>query len=313
MTIPVQETGYSQYTGTGSRTYFEFGFETLEGGTVYVLVDRAVPQFVIQENGVVITPAPPLGSVVEIYRWTDVDQLRDWVTFDSFNAAWTEDAADKLIMLKSEGWYRGAMNMISVPFLNRVELQQDKGDNAILWTWNERVENDVVINEAGVFAGEVLSSEDAPEPGTYVEKPDDFAYFMWGAGTSEQSEILTTTLYPLEEIDGIEFTVDLLAGAMRAIPNDDAAHHSVFIGGDIRQIRLEQTVPGDDAAHHSVFVGGDIRQIRLEQTVPGDQASHHSVFIGGDIRPKLITIYAPDDGIEMTVDLFPANCHMTPV
>ena len=113
------------------------------------------------------------------------------------------------------------------------------------------------------------------------------AIYQWFVSGVE-IQILTTTLYPLEEIEGVKFTVDYSFGYLRAIPVDSATTYSNF-------------------------VSGDIRAIRIEQTVPGDEATTYSNFISGDIRPKLITVYSPDNGMEFAVDLFPANCHMTPI
>ena len=233
------------------------------------------------------------------------------MTFDSFNAAWTEDAADKLIMLKSEGWYRGAMNMISVPFLNRVELQQDKGDNAILWIWNERVENDVVINEAGVFAGEVLSSDDAPEPGTFVEKPDDFAYFMWGAGTSVQSLTLTTTLYPIEVVDQMDFSASLVFGGMSPIPKEALDMGASAISANLETV-LFQIGPYDEALDMGVAAVSANLETVLFQIGPYDEALDVSVSaISANLTTLLVSALMPDEGIDFSVALISGS--MTPV
>lgn len=300
--IPIEETGVTQYTGTGSRTYFEYGFTFLEGSGVKVLVDGVTPVFTQQEGGVVITPAPVLNAIVVLFRLTDVDQLRDWVPFESFDADKTEGACDKLIMLKSEAWYRAAMNLTSEHLLDRVILHNDKGTDAHLLIWNEKHPADnTVVNEAGVFAGEV--TEDMPEPGTYVEKPDDFCYFQWGQDAPANELLLTSTPYPIEVEDGVRFGVSLDEVSVWSWPKDDFALNYSVQGGYLTPT-LISTGPTEDDLELTYSVAGGYLTPTLLTTGPteDDMEMGYSVE-GGYLTPLLKTVDTRDDGARFAMSL----------
>lgn len=162
----------TQYTGTGARIYFEYGFELFPEQTVLVLVNGVPVAFVRQDLGVVIEPAPPLNATILIYRQTDVTQLEDYQPFESFDAAKTEWSCDKLIMLKQEALiYRAQLNLYSDPLVDRVILVNDKGTDAVIYLWDQ--------DEAGMFAGKV---GELPNVGSFVAKPENFAYFNCAGG-----------------------------------------------------------------------------------------------------------------------------------
>ncbi|GAF90883.1 unnamed protein product, partial [marine sediment metagenome] len=169
MTVEAGTQAYIQYTGTGSRVFYEYGFVMLDDSVVYVLVDGQPTEVTLQENGVVFDPAPVLDAVILIYRITDITQLADFQSFEAFHGVKTEDALDKLILLKQEAAvFRAQMNLLANHKLDRVTIENDKGTDADIFYWNEL--------EAGVFGGEV--TQQMPNAGEVVAKPEDFAYFQ---------------------------------------------------------------------------------------------------------------------------------------
>ena len=309
--IPIEETGYSQYTGTGARQLFEYGFTVTEDTLVKVLVDGAVPVYTQQSNGVVITPAPILNAVVELYRYTDVTQLTDWVPFDSFNAEWTEDACDKLIMLKQEAWYRTFMNLASEHLLDRVILHNDKGTDAHLLIWNERDPlDDVIINEAGVFAGEV--TDDMPEPGTYVLKPDDFAYFQWGAAPVFNQLLLTSTLYPIEIDDGIAFSGSLLAGNIREIKFDELAASVSFLTASLQEVVIDDGTTEDELAASVSFLTASLVTIVIDDGTTEDELSASVSLLSASLVPVLVTADTQESGLSFSGGIIAANMDDAP-
>ena len=232
MTIPILDL-VTQYTGTGTRTFFEYGFELYEDSTVYVLVDGVPVSFVEQETGIVISPAPSLGAVIFIFRETETTQKRDFQAFESFPAEKTEGAVDKLILLKQEALiWRAAMNLYSDPYVERLDIVNDKGDDATIYLWNEFF--------AGVFSG--LVTTQMPNAGTVVEKPEDFAYFQYGpeyAGGFRDYEViyLMTTEYLIRAI-GVDYVAQtyteygtLFVGAERGIDIDETDTYLFNEGG----------------------------------------------------------------------------------
>jgi hypothetical protein len=306
MTIAFND-AYTQYTGTGVRTFFEFGFPILPGSQVYVLVDGLPVLINQQTTGIVFDDAPILDATIEIFRLTDVTQLRNFEAFESFDAAKTEDAVDKLIMLKQEGWFRAAMNLFADPRLDRVILVNDKGNDAHILIWNEHTQESLIINDAGVFAG--LVTQNMPCPGAVVEKPDHFAYFQYGEDGSVQ--ILTTTLYPAEATDAMEFGIALIAGLMEVVPEEDLEFNFAVLDGDILSILLS-TGPHDEALDFNFAVlDGDIELILLS-TGPHDEAMEFNfAVLDGNVESKLVEALMPDEAMDFTISLVSGS--MTPV
>ena len=305
MTIAFND-AYTQYTGTGARTFFEFGFPTLPGGTVYVLVDGLPVTFTLQETGVVLDPAPVLNAVIEIYRWTNVDQLRDWEAFDSFDAEKTEDAVDKLIMLKQEGWFRGAMNLFADPKLDMVILVNDKGEDAHILIWNEHTDGPV-INDAGVFAGEV--TQNMPCAGAVVAKPDHFAFFQYGL--AGRTQVLTTTLYPAETLDAMELGISLVSGLLRPIPIEEYEFTLTPLGGNITPILLTAPTQDEDYEFTLIALDGSITTILLTVPTQEEQYEFTLTALDGSITSKLVEAELPDEAMDFGISFISGS--MTPV
>jgi len=306
MTVAFND-AYTQYTGTGARTFFEFGFPILDGSAVYVLVDGLPVTFTMQETGVVLDPAPALNAVVEIYRWTNVDQLSDFEAFESFDAEKTEDAVDKLIMLKQEGWFRGAMNLFADPKLDMVILVNDKGEDAKILIWNEHETDGSVINDGGVFAGEV--TQQMPCPGAVVAKPDHFVFFQYGL--AGRTQVLTTTLYPAETTDAMELGISLVSGRMDPIPNEAYELSMIALDGDIVEILL--TAPTEDEAYElsMVALDGDIEEILITLPTQDEAYELSMTALDGDIQSKLVFAEMPDEAMDIGISFI--NGSMTPV
>ena len=301
MTVAFND-AYTQYTGTGVRTFFEYGFPVLAPGeyAVKVTVDGLVVAHTLQDTGVVITVAPALGAIVELFRWTDVDQLRDFVPFEAFPAEKTEDSVDKLIMLKQEGWFRGRMNLVAVPFLSEVELVNDKGDNAHILIWNEHLVPEVV-NDSGVFAGEV--TQNMPEAGSVVEKPDDFVYFQYGSAGPIEQQILTTTLYPIEETDGLDFGLSLQGGLLVTWPTENLDVTFSVVDGNMQEILLDYGPDNDDLDTTFSVVDGNMQVILLTYGPDNDDLDVTFSVVDGNMAPKLVTVDTPDEGLEFGLSL----------
>jgi hypothetical protein len=255
--------------------------------------------FAYQETGIVIDPAPILNAVIQIYRWTDVNQLRDWEPFESFDADKTEAAQDKLIMLKQEGWFRAAMNLIAVPELSKVVLVNDKGDDAHILIWNEHTTDSLVINDAGVFAG--LVTQNMPCPGAVVAKPDHFAYFQYGL--AGRTQVLTSTLYPAEELDSMEFSISLVAGLMGPVPVEHVEFNFAALDGDIETI-LSSTGPHDEAVDFAFeALDGSIETILLSTGPHDDAVEFNFAALDGNIEAKLVEALLPDEAMDITISL----------
>jgi hypothetical protein len=305
MTIAFND-AYTQYTGTGAKTFFEFGFPILDGSAVYVTIDGLPVVFIMQETGVVLDPAPALNAVIEIYRWTNVDQLADFTAFESFDAEKTEDAVDKLIMLKQEGWFRGVMNLFADPKLDMVILVNDKGEDAKILIWNEHTDGPV-INDAGVFAGEV--TQQMPCPGAVVAKPDHFAFFQYGL--AGRTQVLTTTLYPAETLDAMEIGISLVSGRMDPIPIEEYEFTLVALNGNITPILLTAPTQDEEYEFTLVALNGSITQILLTAPTEEEEYEFTLVALDGNVESKLVEAELPDEAMDIGISLISGS--MTPV
>jgi hypothetical protein len=271
----------------------------LPGGTVYVLVDGLPVAFTLQETGVVLDPAPVLNAVIQIYRWTNVDQLSDWEAFDSFDAEKTEDAVDKLIMLKQEGWFRGAMNLFADPKLDMVILVNDKGEDAKILIWNEHETDGSVINDGGVFAGEV--TQQMPCPGAVVAKPDHFVFFQYGAIGREV--FLTSRPYPIESIDGYSSTFTPEDG--RLFEQIEEGYEATFtiISGSLREL-LESTTMDPEGYEGTYTLASGTLRVAIKSTTM-DPEGYEGIFVpqSGTLREALITYSMLPEGYEGTFTL----------
>jgi hypothetical protein len=301
MTVLADTQAYVQYTGTGTRVFFEYDFVMLDDSAVYVLVDGQPTEVTQQATGVVFDVAPVVGAEIVIYRITDITQLTDWQSFEAFHGVKTEDAQDKLILLKQEAAiFRAKMNLFADHQLDRVTLVNDKGTDADIFYWNEL--------EAGVFGGEV--TENMPNAGTVVEKPEDFAYFQWG-GDVVLTQTLTTTLYPLQAQDAIELSVTLASGGLWPIPVDNMDLGVEFLSGNLEEILLETPVYPDNMDLGAEFVSGELVTILLTIGPYPDDMNLGVSFVDGLLEAKLVSVFAPDEALELSVTL--ASGSMTPI
>lgn len=290
MTILIMDV-ITQYTGTGTRKLFEYGFEVFEDTHVFVTVNGYPVDVVEQDNGVVIDPAPALGAIILIYRETDVTQLADFQPFESFPAEKTEDAVDKLIYLKQEAFiWRAQLNLFADPYVDRVVLVNDKGTDADLFLWN--------IDKAGMFSGEVTTQ--MPLPGTFVEKPWDFAYFQYGEGITTYDLILTSTLYPIEADEHLEVTPGIEAVYKRPVPEDEIDIGWSVAGAGMLDTLLQMPNKVDEVDVNWSVTSANMIPVLLTMPDKEDEVDVNWSVTDADMKFALVAANADDHAITMT-------------
>jgi hypothetical protein len=195
-----------------------------------------------------------------------------------------------------------------VPFLSEVELVNDKGDNAHILIWNEHILG-AIVNDAGVFAGEVTMN--MPEAGSVVEKPDDFAYFQYGAAGPIEQQILTTTHYPIENTDGMDLSIALVDGNLTLIPEEDYEFSLLALSGNITQILLTAPTPDEEYEFSLLALDGNITQILLTAPMAEEEYEFSLLALNGSITKKLVTALMPEEGMDLSIALISGS--MTPV
>lgn len=303
MTVPIYNL-LTQYTGTGSRTFFEYGFEIFDDTSVFVLVNGLPVTVVMQDTGIVIDPAPALNATILIYRQTDVTQLRDFQPFESFKADKTESAVDKLIYLKQEAdLWRALCNLYALPYVDRVEIINDKGTDAVIFLWN--------LNKAGMFSGTL--TDDMPNPGMIVEKPEDFAYFECGGAIPVIAEIWTTTPYPIEVIEELQLDMDINFGSMVPIPSDEAEYDADITGAGLDVVLLTYGPDNDNAEYDADIISAGLDVILLTYGPDEDEADYDADIVDAGLDTYLVTVDTPDEKLQLDMDIVPGGCSMDAV
>ena len=301
MTVLTEETPYTQYIGDGVTEFFAFTFTVLEDSNILVYLDDIPSDYEREANGVRITPAPGVGVRVEIYRATEISQLADFTAQEAFHAEKTEDACDKLILLKQEAkFFLASMNLTSQPFLDNVTLVNSVGSDAVIPIW------DILT---GVYASEV--AEDIPAAGTVVQKPKNFVYKQYGPPIMTQ--ILTTTPYPIVEQEAIRMSGDLRSGAMRPIPQDAMDLGFIAGSGELNDILLNAGPYIDEMDLAFAALNGELNDILISPDPYIDEMDLSFTAGDGELNDKLVTGYMPDHAIRMSGNLVPSKCSMTPV
>jgi hypothetical protein len=198
------------------------------------------------------------------------------------------------------------MNLFADPKLDMVILVNDKGEDAKILIWNEHTDGPV-INDGGVFAGEV--TQQMPCPGAVVAKPDHFVFFQYGL--AGRTQVLTTTLYPAEALDGMELGISLVSGRMELIPIEDYEFTITALSGNITQILLTAPTEEEEYEFTLVALNGSITQILLTAPTQDEEYEFTIEALNGSITKKLVEAEMSDQAMDIGISLVSGS--MTPV
>jgi hypothetical protein len=127
------------------------------------------------------------------------------------------------------------------------------------------------------------------------------AIYMWFS--PEDLEILTTTLYPIEVIDKIEFGVSLIGGSMTPVPLEAYEGYVLALGGDISTVK-QSTGPHDEAYESFVAaLGGSITNMLITDGPYDEAYDSYVLALDGLITEALVKTFMPDDGIRFGCSL----------
>lgn len=135
------------------------------------------------------------------------------------------------------------------------------------------------------------------------------AIYMW---FQRDVQYYTTTLYPIETTDGIQFSISVDATTMGNIESDTYAFSYGFLGGSIDQILLSGPTPEDLYSFSYGFMDAYIDQILLFGPTSEDTYTFSYGFMDAVLEDKLITTYAPDQGITLACTVDSAAWYMDP-
>jgi hypothetical protein len=116
--------------------------------------------------------------------------------------------------------------------------------------------------------------------------------------------ILSSTLYPVPQIDAIVFGISVDGGAMYPLPSSDLKHTFEALGGTLIQTRwFYYDGPYDsDLKHTFEALGGTLIQTRwFYYDGPYDSDLKHTFeALDGTLVNKLVEADTPDEGLQMS-------------
>jgi hypothetical protein len=135
------------------------------------------------------------------------------------------------------------------------------------------------------------------------------AIYQWFP-TSEVT--YTTTLYPIEAKDGMNFAFDIDIGGLTDVAVDPARYNPDFMGAWKAEVLFDTSL--DEDAQYAAHITGIGKGLSLEEAGPFDEEGEYAAhFIDAFKEHKLIRGWMPDEGMDFAFDLDTANCSLTNV
>jgi hypothetical protein len=126
-------------------------------------------------------------------------------------------------------------------------------------------------------------------------------------------EVLTTTLYPVEVIDAVQISADIVTGRMQPILQDSADSTGDFLGANIETLLINFD-GGDDAADTTGdFLSANIEVLLINFDGGDDAADTTGDFLSANIASKLVTVDTPDEKLQLDCDVNPSGCSLDSV
>jgi hypothetical protein len=138
------------------------------------------------------------------------------------------------------------------------------------------------------------------------------AIYQWFEGIVEV-QIWTTTLYPLETADALKFDVDINVASLDAIESEYIELGMTLLSMDVVPTLISGSMDDDYLELGMTLISLDVELILITGSMDEDFLELGMTLVDMDVIPKLITIYSPDQGLIMDVDLDTANCSLDAV
>ena len=136
------------------------------------------------------------------------------------------------------------------------------------------------------------------------------AIYMW---FQRDVQVLTTTLYPLEVVDAVQFSFDIEDASMSLIPQDELGYSADLLGVTLTEILLTYGPLQDQ-----VYYGADLLAVSLNTILLTHGPVNDELFISSDLLDVnlislLVTVDTPDEKLQLDFDINATGWHMTPV
>jgi hypothetical protein len=136
------------------------------------------------------------------------------------------------------------------------------------------------------------------------------AIYQWFDFLEEE---YTTTLYPVEVVELLEFTCELEGGGLYNIIEDEVDINGNLLSAELYQILISTTSPYDDADIDGDLLSADLYQILISTTSPYDNADINGDLLDCTLLDLLVIVDTPDESLQLDMELYPSGCSMTDV
>ena len=116
-------------------------------------------------------------------------------------------------------------------------------------------------------------------------------------------QVLTTTLYPIEVVEGLAFSLSFQLGYMRQIPDDHMIVFGDAVSGTVVQVLLTTGPYDDHVILEADMLLGSVVQVLLETGPYDDHMIVEADMLSGLVKNGLVKVFMPDEGLIFALEL----------
>jgi hypothetical protein len=141
-------------------------------------------------------------------------------------------------------------------------------------------------------------------PDILAKNMHEFGLVEFVAQPAPLTVIATSPPYPIEVVDRMNFSANIVSGAMWPIPQESMDVSVTMIFGSITTILLDPIQePAEELDVTTTMIFGSITQILLTTGPYNDDLDVATTMIYGTLEPKLVTAEKPTEGLEFSISL----------
>ena len=115
--------------------------------------------------------------------------------------------------------------------------------------------------------------------------------------------LLTSTLYPVEVIDGLDFSINLTSGHMLKTFDEPATNTMSLVSGKLLPTLLTAPIQEEAAINSMELVYGDLYTTLTTAPTVDEAGTNSMELISGDLKNNLIFALTPDEGLDFVIVL----------
>lgn len=136
------------------------------------------------------------------------------------------------------------------------------------------------------------------------------AIYMW---FDSEEMILTTTLYPVEVIDGMQLAADIYGGSLSQILAEDHQNSADILSLGTYVILITYGTPEEFHQNSSDILSLGTYVILITYGTPEEFHQNSCNILSLGIVDLLVIVDTPDEKLQIDCDVYPSACSMTPI